>query len=73
MTCLVTSMVREKGIHTGDSKKDVIRAYGENYYERKDTGATIIGYFDKTHKLNIEFSLDDNSKVGGILVQKINN
>ncbi|MBQ4866834.1 hypothetical protein IHQ11_10030 [Priestia megaterium] len=63
----------EKGIHTGDSKKGVIRAYGENYYEREDTGATIIGYFDKTHKLNIEFSLDDNSKVGGILVQKINN
>ncbi|WP_209368727.1 hypothetical protein [Priestia megaterium] len=63
----------EKGIHTGDSKKDVIRAYGENYYEREDTGATIIGYFDKTHKLNIEFSLDDNSKVGGILFQKINN
>lgn len=64
---------REKGIHTGDSKKDVIRAYGENYYEREDTGATIIGYFDKTHKLNIKFSLDDKDKVGGILVQKINN
>jgi hypothetical protein len=63
----------EKGIHTGDSKKDVIRAYGENYYEREDTGATIIGYFDKTHKLNIEFSLDDKDEVGGILVQKINN
>ncbi|PVE75002.1 hypothetical protein [Priestia megaterium] len=63
----------EKGIHTGDSKKDVIRAYGENYYEREDTGATIIGYFDKNHKLNIEFSLDDKDKVGGILVQKTNN
>lgn len=63
----------EKSIHTGDSKKDVIMAYGENYYEREDTGATIIGYFDKTHKLNIEFSLDDKDKVGGILVQKINN
>ncbi|MBU3570213.1 hypothetical protein IUJ58_03735 [Priestia aryabhattai] len=62
-----------KGIHTGDSKKDVIRAYGENYYEREDTGATIIGYFDKNHKLNIEFSLDDKDKVGGIMVQKINN
>lgn len=63
----------EKGIHTGDSKKDVIMAYGENYYEREDTGATIIGYFDKTHKLNIEFSLDDKDKVGGVLVQKLNN
>ncbi|WP_367041387.1 hypothetical protein [Priestia megaterium] len=63
----------EKGIHTGDSKKDVIRAYGENYYEREDTGATIVGYFDKNHKLNIEFSLDDKDKVGGILVQKMNN
>ncbi|MED3981413.1 hypothetical protein [Priestia megaterium] len=63
----------EKGIHTRDSKKDVIRVYGENYYEREDTGATIIGYFDKNHKLNIEFSLDDKDKVGGILVQKINN
>jgi hypothetical protein len=39
----------------------------------EDTGATIIGYFDKTHKLNIEFSLDDKDEVGGILVQKINN
>ncbi|MGB3569862.1 MAG: hypothetical protein WBA30_22265 [Priestia megaterium] len=63
----------EKGIHTSDSKKDVIRVYGENYYEREDTGATIIGYFDKNHKLNIEFSLDDKDKVGGILVQKMNN
>ncbi|MEW4272587.1 hypothetical protein [Priestia megaterium] len=63
----------EKGIHTGDSKQSVVRAYGKNYYEREDTGATIIGYFDKTHKLNIEFSLDDNSKIGGILFQKINN
>ncbi|MED3881880.1 hypothetical protein [Priestia megaterium] len=63
----------EKGIHTRDSKKDVIRVCGENYYEREDTGATIIGYFDKNHKLNIEFSLDDKDKVGGILVQKINN
>ncbi|MGG0585210.1 hypothetical protein ABE049_13005 [Priestia megaterium] len=63
----------EKGIHTGDSKQDVSKVYGENYYEREDTGATIIGYFDKNHKLNIEFSLDDKDKVGGILVQKINN
>ncbi|MFS0903741.1 hypothetical protein AB3N02_11830 [Priestia aryabhattai] len=62
----------EKGIHTGDSKQDVIGAYGENYYEREDTGATIIGYFDKAHKLNIEFSLDEKGKVEGILVQKIN-
>ena len=29
--------------------------------------------FDKNHKLNIEFSLDDKDEVGGILVQKINN
>jgi len=62
----------EKGIHTGDSKQSVVRAYGKNYYEREDTGATIIGYFDKTHKLNIEFSLDDKDKVGGVLVQRIN-
>ena len=39
----------------------------------EDTGATIIGYVDKNHKLNIEFSLDDKDEVGGILVQKINN
>ncbi|MDO6849871.1 hypothetical protein Q4S57_18170 [Priestia megaterium] len=69
---IISKYDTQKGIHTGDSKQSVVRAYGKNYYEREDTGATIIGYFDKTHKLNIEFSLDDKDKVGGVLVQRIN-
>lgn len=59
----------EKRINTGSSKEDVIDAYGDNYYERTDTGADVIGYFDKNNKINIEFSLDSN--VVGILVSDI--
>ena len=61
----------EKGIHTGENKKDVIMAYGKNYYERKEDGAKIMGYADKPHKLTIEFALDKNNKVVGIMVGKI--
>ncbi len=59
-----------KGIIIGNTKKAIIQAYGKNYYEREDTGNNVIGYFDKTQKINIEFSL---SKVlEGVIVSKIN-
>ncbi|MED4285271.1 hypothetical protein P4679_25450 [Priestia megaterium] len=54
-----------KGIQIGNSKSDIINAYGDNYYKRNDTGAKIYGYFDKSNKLNLEFSLEGN-KVDGI-------
>ncbi len=59
-----------KGITKGDSKENIITKYGENYYQRDETGLKVIGYFDKENKVNIEFSLDDT--VEGIMVSKIN-
>ncbi len=56
-----------KGITIGNSKTDVMNAYGKNYYERTDTGANIIGYYDKVNNINIEFGMSDN-KVNGIIV-----
>lgn len=60
----------EKKISSGSSKEDVIEAYGDNYYERTDTGADVIGYFDKTNKINIEFTFNKN--VVGILISDVN-
>lgn len=59
-----------RGTKTGDSKEKVIETYGEDYYERTDTGLEIIGYFDKEEMINIEFSFLDN-KVNGIMVEKV--
>lgn len=58
-----------KGITIGSSKGDVIQKYGKNYFEREDTGAKIIGYFDKAKKVNIEFAFDKT--LIGIMVSKI--
>ncbi|WP_312857265.1 hypothetical protein [Neobacillus endophyticus] len=58
-----------KGISKGDSKDEVIKAYGKNYYERIDTGSNIIGYLDKVKKISIEFGLNNN-KVNGIIVSE---
>lgn len=60
-----------KNIYKGSLKEEVIEAYGDNYYERTDTGAEVIGYFDKTNKLNIEFTI--NEEVVGILISNIRN
>lgn len=60
-----------KGITKGVSKNEVIREYGDRYYEREDSGSTIIGYFDKTKKVNIEFTLNDKERVKGIMVTEI--
>ena len=59
-----------KGVSKESSKKDVIKAYGENIYERTDSGASIIGYFDKENKINIEFGMS-NDRVEGIIVAEI--
>ncbi|MDU9693936.1 hypothetical protein WKH56_08920 [Priestia sp. SB1] len=53
-----------KGIRVGSSKNDVIKAYGNNYYKRNDTGAKVYGYFDKVNKLNLEFSIESNEVIG---------
>lgn len=60
-----------KGISKGSNKKDVMKAYGDHFYERTDTGANIIGYFDKVHKMNIEFGISNN-QVAGIIVSEMN-
>ncbi|MFJ7848624.1 hypothetical protein ACIQZM_00710 [Peribacillus sp. NPDC097206] len=59
-----------KKITKGSSKEDVIQEYGENYYERDDSGAKIMGYFDKNQKVNMEFSF--NETIEGIIISKIN-
>jgi hypothetical protein len=60
-----------RGITAGDPSEKVIETYGPNYYERTDTGAEIIGYFDKQHNINLEFSFYEN-KVTGTIIEKIN-
>jgi len=56
-----------KGLTVGSTKAEIIEAYGKNYYQRTDTGANILGYIDKGHKINLEFSLDHNKVMGLIL------
>ena len=47
------------GIKIGDEKKDIIKAYGDNYYSRSEQGADIIGYVDKKKEISLEFWLYD--------------
>jgi len=49
-----------KGIKIGDTKEDIIKAYGDNYYFRVEQGANIIGYVDKERERSLEFWLFDN-------------
>lgn len=55
-----SSLETAKGIKIGDTKKDVIQAYGDNYYFRIEQGLDIIGYVDKKRNISIEFWLADN-------------
>ncbi|WML57631.1 hypothetical protein [Neobacillus sp. PS2-9] len=60
-----------KGIEVGDSISKAKKAYGENFYERTEQGADILGYVDQKNHQSIEFwygqngilfyRLDDNS------------
>jgi hypothetical protein len=44
-----------KGISHGSSITNVLQAYGENYYERMEQGAEIIGYYDRKKEWTLEF------------------
>ncbi|WP_053217256.1 hypothetical protein [Virgibacillus senegalensis] len=59
----------ELGDLIGKSKQAVFQMFGSDYYERTDTGADVIGYFDKQNKTNIEFTID--KVVTGIIVSEI--
>ena len=45
----------ERNIKIGDSKKEIIKAYGNNYYKRVEQGTNIIGYTDRKNKTSLEF------------------
>ncbi|MCA0983533.1 hypothetical protein LCL89_05630 [Halobacillus yeomjeoni] len=59
-----------KEIKTGDKKEQVIKEYGENYYERVESGLDTLGYFDKENMINIEFGFNE-SKVIAVIIKKI--
>ncbi|MFG6115447.1 hypothetical protein ACGTN9_09675 [Halobacillus sp. MO56] len=59
-----------RNVTIGDTKEHIIEAYGKNYYERTDTGAAIIGYFDKQLERNIEFTFNEEV-LTGIMVSAI--
>lgn len=50
----------EKGIKIGDSREDVVQAYGQNYYTMKMSEKDFIGYVDKDNGLTIRFHLKDD-------------
>ena len=47
----------------GDTKENVIQAYGENFYERVESGLVTIGYFDKENRINLEIGFKENKAV----------
>ncbi|SDM68040.1 hypothetical protein [Sediminibacillus halophilus] len=53
----------------GRSEQAVLQAFGDDYYERVDTGTDVIGYFDKPNQINIEFIV--NETVTGIILSEI--
>ncbi|MCG7344546.1 hypothetical protein MHZ92_10395 [Sporosarcina sp. ACRSL] len=59
-----------KGITVSDTKEDVIQAYGEDFYERVESGLDIIGYFDKENMINLEIGFEEN-KAAVILLEKV--
>ncbi|WP_226085801.1 hypothetical protein [Mesobacillus sp. S13] len=59
-----------KKIKIGDAAENVQHSYGEDYYERFEQGARIIGYFDKEKNMNIEFICYEN-KVTGVILERV--
>ncbi len=59
-----------RGITVGDTKESVIQAYGENFYERVESGLNTIGYFDKENMTNLEIGFKDNKTVI-LLIEKV--
>ncbi|QTM98268.1 hypothetical protein ERJ70_02410 [Sediminibacillus dalangtanensis] len=53
----------------GKPEQAVYKLFGDDYYERTDTGTDVIGYFDKPNKINMEFTVDET--VTGIIVSEI--
>lgn len=53
-----------QGVRMGDHKTSVINNYGEHYYERIETGAEIVGYFDKRNQINVEFAFNADQLIG---------
>jgi hypothetical protein len=52
----ISTVKTGKGIKLGSKIDDVIKVYGENYYNRmSDIGVPVIGYVDKKRKINLEF------------------
>ncbi|MYL71794.1 hypothetical protein GLW00_13085 [Halobacillus litoralis] len=54
-------------IKVGDTKEQVIREYGENYYERVESGLDTLGYFDKDNRINIEFGFNEKEVIAVII------
>ena len=59
-----------KGITVSDTKENVIQAYGENFYERVESGLDTIGYFDKENMINLEIGFKENKTVV-IIIEKV--
>ncbi|MED5016751.1 hypothetical protein P9847_05465 [Paenibacillus chibensis] len=62
--------VTSKGIQVGDSKENIIQAYGNHYYKRVEQGFDIIGYVDKRLNRTIEFWLTGENIVYSIRLDK---
>ncbi|SFJ31202.1 hypothetical protein SAMN04487936_101626 [Halobacillus dabanensis] len=58
-----------KEIKIGDTKEKVMKEYGENYYERVESGLDTVGYFDKGNRINIEFGFNENEVIAVIIEQ----
>ena len=59
-----------KGITVGDTKEDVIQVYGDDFYERVESGLDTIGYFDKEDMINLEIGFKENKAVV-ITIEKV--
>lgn len=59
-----------KEITVGDTKENVIQAYGENFYERSESGLDTIGYFDKENMMNLEIGFKENKTVI-VIIEKV--
>ncbi|QVY63457.1 hypothetical protein [Cytobacillus gottheilii] len=59
-----------KEIKIGDKKEKVMKEYGDQYYERVESGIDTVGYFDKDNRINIEFGINED-KVIAVIIQQI--
>jgi hypothetical protein len=60
----ISTLKTGKGIKLGSQVDEVIKVYGENYYNRmSDIGVPVIGYVDKKRKINLEFFNYENKVI----------